>query len=109
MDKSRNLLIEFGMKFQNSPPPLFCDSLRWEWGVEGWKQKATEHLFQEAHRHSLSLCYQITWLTLGQKSYQGGSHHGSAVTNLTSIHEDVGLIPGLTQWVKDPVLPWAVV
>ena len=27
----------------------------------------------------------------------GSSHCGSGVTNLTGIHEDVGLIPGLAQ------------
>ena len=31
------------------------------------------------------------------------------LTNSTSVHEAVGSIPGLTQWVKDLVVPPAVV
>ena len=31
------------------------------------------------------------------------------LTNLTSIHKDVGLIPGVAQWVKNLAFPGAVV
>ena len=34
-----------------------------------------------------------------------GSSHGAAEINLTRNHEVEGSIPGLTQWVKDLVLP----
>ena len=48
-------------------------------------------------------------LSTEKKQTHGSSYHGTAETNLTRNHEDVGLIPGLAQWVKDLVLLWSVV
>ena len=42
---------------------------------------------------------------MGKFLYSRSSRHGSLVVNPTSIQEDKALIPGLTQWVKDPALP----
>ena len=39
------------------------------------------------------------------KNEKRSSHHGAMETNPSSNNEVVGSIPGLTQLVKDPVLP----
>ena len=46
-------------------------------------------------------------LTKAKLKYRnlGSSCCGTAETNPICIHEDSGLIPGLTEWVKGPVLP----
>ena len=51
--------------------------------------------------------------TILNKKFKIGEHrssrHGAEETNVTRNDEVVGSIPGLAQWVKEPVLPWAVV
>ena len=67
--------------------------------------------------------FSLTWANTSQRKHHSGSmesshdievhsessHPGSAETNPTRNHELAGLIPGLTQWIKDPVaVSWDV-
>ena len=45
---------------------------------------------------------------LTETGFQSFPAVAQQVKNTTCIHEDVNLIPGLAQWVKDPMLLWLV-
>ena len=44
------------------------------------------------------------WPNKQKKNHLGVTYVAQRVKNTASVHEDVGLIPGLAQWVKDPAL-----
>ena len=54
-------------------------------------------------------CVEPEWISSGhcssRKSKQGVTVMAQWLTNPNSIREDMGSVPGLAEWVGDPVLP----
>ena len=76
------------------------------WG--GGRERETS-----SHPGSLHISEQLTGLQCCQMQLLQrcirSSHRGAAEMDLTSSHEDTGLIPGLIQWVRDLALTRAMV
>ena len=96
------------------PPEIFGDRVLTTLCL--FKDSFCDQQFQT--QTSVTLCPWIFWAVreagLGFQGRTGGrlkekvqesSCHGTAEMNLTRIHKVEGSIPGLTQWVKDLMLP----
>ena len=74
-------------------------------------QKISQYIYWEKSMYKFwfNLIHVVQIHVAKSHMYVGVPIMAQQLTNLTSIHEDAGLIPGLAQWVKDMALPWAVV
>ena len=81
----------------------YTDTWRKKWEREREMEREKERE-REREREAGGEERNIHW-----EATMGNSYCGAAETNLTSIHEDAGSIPGLALGVKDLAFPWVVV
>ena len=73
--------------------------------VAGKRQVAGTQWSQAPSQQTGSLHSPLQTKNPTKKAETGVPVVAQQIKNLTSIHEDTGVIPGLTQRVKDPALP----
>ena len=79
-----------------------------DWGSETSEEDGAIHSPSTPCDVTLSRPTHLSYLTLftsSKKAKSGSSYHGTGEVNPTRNHEVGGSSPGLTQWIKDLVLP----
>ena len=83
----------------------------WEWTNSSstrYDKKLSQCWANEGrHKRIQNVCFPLYNSCI--KMRQRSSHCDTVETNPTRNHMVAGFIPGLSQWVKDPAPPWAVV
>ena len=69
-----------------------------------WRLKVMSFILAASVSTSCVYNTCISYYTLKSMAFRS-SHHGAVEMNPTRNHEVAGSIPGLAQWLKDPVLP----
>ena len=94
-------IIKLSEDIQRQTYITYTWNLKYETNELSYKADTNSHRKQTFYQHTILKNKVVHILKITNKS----AHCGSGETNLTSIHEDTGSIPGLIRWVKDPALP----